>query len=283
MAAVTSPGGQIDVGPDIGPLPEASKRAMWARVFIVAGALVAGASRLVVAEDDRVWVTTVVAAAAVALAFLRFPDHTRWAVGNRLGLIASAGAFLLYRGTIEPVGPAPVMLATGSGLILLGTLLLPSSRQGRGGRVGAVIVGGVLALAIAGLMAITLETQGSPQAVSSSSPAAEANLAAAYEVATDYFDRGDTYRGFDPRAATKLDGDRSWIGADKSPAKGEVAIRIARNDALLLVTPADAGGFLCIGTQAGGDPRYGASADDILDLDACASAAWPGGTTIASG
>lgn len=83
------------------------------------------------------------------------------------------------------------------------------------------------------------------------------HLRNAYVAAKTYFTDGDTYEGFTPEVATSIDPDRTFNSAAQAVA-GEVSIRDAGADRIVLAEATEAGQVLCIAEQPDGSTTHGA-------------------------
>lgn len=302
-------------------LVEVSKRAVWARVFIVVGALLAGASPFLswsngwldghsavwrsvlndsyaLGYEGMLWVVFLISSAliAIVLALWRIPGRGNRVLSNRLGLLVICGFWsLLLRLTAADDacfgidacdGVAPRLLLAAIPFVVLGALLLPPGPQGRGGRMGAIVVGIVLAAAVGAGIAVGFTPQdrcrGCDDHVAQSS--LRNALAAAETFAKKHH---DSYSGFGPSQAVKIEPSLAWFGAEHSSAgPDEVVIREADGSGLLLVARSTKGDYLCVakGSEASPSPpppvdtgklSFGYASQDILNRSGCIGVSWP--------
>jgi len=100
---------------------------------------------------------------------------------------------------------------------------------------------------------------------------AQADLRDAMAAAKTYYTRHESYRGFDPHAARKIEPALAWNESAKA-VSNEVSIRGVTGRTVLLVTADGQGNPWCIADDADSVTTYG-RVDAQTDAD-CANASW---------
>jgi type IV pilus assembly protein PilA len=80
--------------------------------------------------------------------------------------------------------------------------------------------------------------------------AATSDLRNGLTAAKAFFTDGDSYTGFDNVDGEDIEPSLNWVG-NVAPAEGEVAVRVAADDDLMLTTLSASGDYRCLGEENG--------------------------------
>ncbi|MEX1046168.1 MAG: hypothetical protein WD757_06785 [Actinomycetota bacterium] len=158
-----------------------------------------------------------------------------------------AGVWLVIAGAVASIaGGAVLLVSAGEGGL--------GPRGARHVAVACAIVAGLVVAALLTGMSFRLDFE-DPFAAARERAidrGAQSNLRNAMAAAKTYFTDGDTYTGFDPEVASKIEPSLNWVGNDPAGSGNVVSINLAEGDYVVMSTRAPSGHTFCIADDAAG-------------------------------